>query len=112
VAFFVGGQLLLSVAVAPVLRARGDAAGARAIAKRFGIGSVLALLVLIGTGAAMATHYGLWDDGTLQLKLMVLVLVLVLTGLHVVSATTRAFSAAILAGSVLIVWLGVELTYG
>jgi uncharacterized membrane protein len=112
VIFFVGGQLLLTVAVAPVLRARGDAAAVRSIAMRFGIGSVVALLVLVATGAAMASHYGLWGQGTLQVKLMVLVLVLVLTGLHVVSTRTRAIAAAILAGSVLIVWLGVKLTYG
>ena len=41
-----------------------------------------------------------------------LVLVLVLVGLHVVSLRSRALSYATLAASLLIVWLGVKLTFG
>jgi hypothetical protein len=114
IVFFVGGQLVLVVAVAPVLRAAGESDGAamRAIARRFGLGSLLALALAVATGIAMATHYGLWDRPVLQLKLLVLVLVGVLTGLHVVSTKTRAISIAIAVASLLIVWLGVKLTYG
>jgi hypothetical protein len=36
----------------------------------------------------------------------------VLTALHIVSAKTRALSVALVVGSLLIVWLGVRLTYG
>jgi putative copper export protein len=62
-AFFVGGQLVFGVAVVPVLR--GDSTGPgrdrmRRIARRFGVGSLLALAVLVLTGWPMASHYGLW----------------------------------------------------
>jgi uncharacterized membrane protein len=108
--FFVGGQLTLAVAVAPVVREHEQAM--RAAARRFGIGSAVALAVLIATGAAMASHFSLWSDPTLHAKLALLVLVFVLTGLHVVTPRSRALSYGTLATSLLIVWLGVKLTYG
>ena len=43
---------------------------------------------------------------------MLLVLVAVLTGLHVISTRTKAISIALVAGSLLIVWLGLRLTHG
>ena len=108
--FFVGGQLMLVVAVRPAVREH--EAAMRRVAVRFGIGSAVALAVLIGTGAAMASHFSLWSDPTLHAKLALLVLVFVLVGLHVVSPRSRALSYATLAASLLIVWLGVKLTYG
>jgi uncharacterized membrane protein len=112
VVFFVGGQLMLVVAVAPVLRAAGQEATMRSIARRFGMGSLVALAVAIATGVAMASHYDAWDRPVLQAKLMLLVLVGVLTALHIISAGTRAISIALVASSLLIVWLGVKLTFG
>ena len=113
--FFVGGQLMLAVAVAPAMR-RADGAGAeeamRAIARRFGMGSAVALALIIATGAAMASHYDLWDDATLHAKLAVLVLVFALTGLHVVLPYRRALSLAALVASFVVVYLGLKLTYG
>src|SRR5918911_541251 len=53
-AFFVGGQLFLAVAVVPVERRAPDRERLRAIARRFGWGSVVALVVLVITGSAMA----------------------------------------------------------
>ena len=78
ITFFVGGQLLLVAAVAPALRRSGDEATMRLIARRFGIGSVVALGLAIATGVALASHFSLWDSNILQVKLMVLVLVGVL----------------------------------
>ncbi|MEA2323789.1 MAG: hypothetical protein QOK00_1485 [Thermoleophilaceae bacterium] len=112
VVFFVGGQLMLLVAVAPVLRAAGDETAMRSVARRFGIGSLVALAVVIGTGIAMASHFGVWDRPILQAKLMLLVLVGVLTVLHITSSSTRAISIVLVASSLLIVWLGVKLTFG
>jgi hypothetical protein len=112
VAFFVGGQLLLMVAVVPVLRAGGQREAMRSVARRFGIGSVLALTVVIATGVAMASHFAVWDRPVLQAKLMLLVLVGVLTALHIMSAETRAIAIALVACSLLILWLGVKLTFG
>ena len=109
--FFVGGQLVLVVAVTPVMRG-GDEATMRAIARRFGIGSLAALVLVIASGVAMAAHFQLWDEPVLQAKLMLLVLIGVLTALHIVSSKTRAISIALVVTSLLIVWLGVKLTYG
>jgi putative copper export protein len=113
-AFFVGGQLML-VAVAvvtPAVRRHGSDEAMRAAARRFGIGSVIALVVLIATGAAMASHFARWDDPALQAKLALLVLVFVLIGLHVATPYMRAVSIGTLVVSLLIVWFGVKLVYG
>jgi len=112
ITFFVGGQLLLLVAVTPVLRRSENEQTMRSIARRFGIGSAAALGLIIGTGVAMASHLQLWSSDTLKLKLLVLVLVFVLTGLHVVSPRTRVLSYGIVATSLVVLWLGVKLTYG
>ena len=110
IAFFVGGQLVLVAAVTPVLS--GDRERMRAVARRFGIGSAVALAVIVGTGAALASHYNRWGDGTLHAKLGLLVLVFVLTGAHVFTDRVRAISLSILAVSLAIVYLGVELAHG
>jgi putative copper export protein len=111
-AVFVGGQLLLVVAVVPVLRGRDEDAAMRTVARRFGIASAAALLVLIITGAAMAGHLSRWSDPILQAKLALLVLIGVLLALHVLTPYTRAVSLSVLATSILIVWLGIRLTHG
>lgn len=110
--FFVGGQLMLVAAVTPAVRRFGSEEAMRVVARRFGMGSAVALVVLIATGVAMASHYSLWHSSVLRAKLALLVLVFVLLGLHVVSPKSRGLSLALLAASVLIVWLGVKLTYG
>jgi putative copper export protein len=111
-AFFVGGQLMLVAVVTPVMHRHASEEAMRAAAKRFGIGSAVALSVLIATGVAMASHFSRWDDPTLHAKLALLVLVFVLTGLHVVTPYARAVSIGVLVTSLLIVWLGVKLVYG
>ena len=110
-AFFVGGQLMLVVAVVPALRRHGDDAAMRSVARRFGIGSVVALVTLVATGAAMASHLARWQDEVLRAKLAVVVLIGVLIALHVVAPTSRALSIALLLATLLVVWLGVELTH-
>ena len=112
-AFFVGGQLLLAVAVVPALRGAttDDDSRMRAVGRRFGYASLVALAVLIATGIALASHYSLWQDETLHAKLAVLVLVAVLTGLHIATPHSRGVSIALLASSLFVVWLGVSLTH-
>lgn len=111
VTFFVGGQLALVVAITPVMRAAGADDAMREAARRFGIGSAVALVVIIATGVAMASHFDSWDEGTLQLKLALVAAVFALTGLHVVSNKRRAISLALVALSVVIVYLGVDLSW-
>lgn len=108
-AFFIGGQLLIAAAVVPVERANPDPERLRAIARRFGYGSLVALLILFATGTAMASHYGLWGSSTLQLKLAVVALVIILTLAHLRLPRLHALQAAIFLGSLVIVWLGIDL---
>lgn len=108
-AFFLGGQLFLAVAVVPVERTAPDPERLRRIARRFGVGSLAALAVLIATGVAMASHFELWDSGTLQAKLALVATAIVLTGVHLRFPRAHALQAAIFAVTLAIVWLGVEL---
>jgi uncharacterized membrane protein len=104
-AFFVGGQLMLAAIVVPVLR--GSGAPMRAAARRFGVGTLVAVGVLVITGAAMASHNHRWHDSTLQVKLGLVVLVAVLIGAHMRRPEWHALDAAIFAVSLTIVWLGI-----
>lgn len=110
-AFFVGGQLVVAAVVVPVELRFSDRERMRAIGRRFGVGSLLALLVLVATGSAMATHWGYWGNGTLQLKLGLVGLVVGLTTLHLLWPRLRALQVAVLVTSLAIVWLGLELAH-
>jgi len=110
IAFFVGGQLMLVTVVTPALRGQ-DPALMRTAAKRFGIGSAVALLVIIASGAAMASHFDRWGDITLHWKIGLLVAVFILTGLHTKTPYTRALSLATLGLSLVILLLGVALAH-
>jgi uncharacterized membrane protein len=106
-AFFVGGQLFLAAAVVPVERLNPDRERLRAIARRFGWGSLVAVGVLLATGAAMATHDHRWGDTTLQVKLGLVVLVTALVIRHLRRPQNHVIEAAILVVSLTIVFLGV-----
>jgi uncharacterized membrane protein len=111
IGFFVGGQIMLATVVVPALRDQ-DRELMRAAARRFGVASVVALAVIVATGVAMASEFDRWGDSILGWKVGLLALVLVLTGLHAVTPYRRALSMAVLATSLVIVWLGVELAHG
>ena len=108
-AFFVGGQLFLGVAVVPVERRNPDRERLRGVARRFGSASLVALGVLLATGIALASHYDLWSSGTLQLKLALVASVIALTAVHLRRPQLHALQAAILVASLMIVWLGLDL---
>jgi uncharacterized membrane protein len=110
-AFFVGGQLVLAAAIVPVLRRRDDDA-MRAIARRFGWGSLVALVVLAATGAAMADEFHRWGESTLHIKLGLIVLAAALIGLHARLPRLHALEGAVFLLSLVIVWLGVKLAHG
>jgi hypothetical protein len=107
-ALFVGGQLVLGIAVVPGLRGR-DREGLRAVARRFGWASLGALAVLLITGAWMATDRSLWSDGTLHLKLGLFALAGGLILWHLRNGAAHWLQGAILLVSLVIVWLGVNL---
>jgi uncharacterized membrane protein len=106
-AFFVGGQLMLAAIVVPVLRGSGDRAALRAAARRFGIGTLAAVGVLLITGAAMASHFHTWSHSTLQVKLGLVALVALLIVGHMRRPAWHLFDVAIFATSLAIVWLGI-----
>ncbi|MGZ5307568.1 MAG: hypothetical protein ACXWDP_00080 [Solirubrobacterales bacterium] len=106
-AFFVGGQLFLVAAVVPVERRVPDRERLRAIARRFGWGSLVAVAVLIATGAAMASHFGQWDNPKLQVKLGLVGLVGLLIAWHMRRPGWHVIEGAIFVCSLAIVWLGV-----
>jgi uncharacterized membrane protein len=111
-AFFVGGQLFLAAVVVPVHRARPQRRDAlRAMARRFGWGTLAAIAVLLATGVALASEYGQWENRTLHAKLALVALVAVLIGWHMRRPELRALDGAIFAASLAIVWLGVSLAH-
>jgi uncharacterized membrane protein len=109
-AFFVGGQIVFGVAVVPVLHGDADRERMRAIARRFGYGSLAALGVLVVSGYAMAAHYDLFGSSTLQWKLGLVGAVIAFALLHLRYPRAHALQGAILLASLAIVWLGLELT--
>jgi uncharacterized membrane protein len=108
-AFFLGGQLLLAFAVVPALRGDEDREQLRAVARRFGWGSLVALGVLIATGAAMASHLDLWSDRTLHVKLALVAIALVLVGLHLRFSRAHLLQTAVFLVTLAIVWEAVRL---
>jgi uncharacterized membrane protein len=111
-AFFVGGQFVFGLAVVPVLRGGAERERMRAVARRFGYGSLAALGVLIVTGWAMASHYDLFGDSTLQWKLALVGLLIALALAHLRWGKAHVLQGAILLITLVIVWLGLELMVG
>ena len=66
---------------------------------------------LLATGAAMASHYGRWSDGTLHLNLALVVLVAGLLTWHTRRPRLHALEAAVFVVSLGIVWLGITLAH-
>jgi uncharacterized membrane protein len=109
-AFFVGGQMMLAAAVVPVER-DGDRERLRAIARRFGYGTLVAIGVLIATGSAMASHFDLWSSGKLQLKLTLVAVVAILVVWHMRRPKMHVLEALVFLVSLVIVWLGLSLAH-
>lgn len=108
-AFFVGGQLMLAAIVVPVLRGLPDNGPLRTAARRFGVGTLIAVGVLVVTGVALASHLHRWGDSKLQVKLGLVVLVGILIGAHLRWPRWHVLDAAIFLVSLAIVWLGVAI---
>ena len=111
-AFFVGGQMMLAVVVVPVGRRSTDRESLRAIARRFGYGTLVALLALIATGTAMGFHLALWSNGTFQVKLALVAIVGALLVWHIRRSDLHVLEAIIFLLSLAIVWIGLYLANG
>jgi uncharacterized membrane protein len=110
-AFFVGGQLFLAGAVVPVERRSPDRERLRAIARRFGYGTLIAIGVLLVTGALMAGHFGVWGEPKLHMKLGLVAVVGVLVVWHMRRPTMHVLEAATFLVSLAIVWLGISIAH-
>jgi uncharacterized membrane protein len=110
-AFFVGGQLFLAVAVVPVERRAPDRERLRAIARRFGWGSVVALVVLLVTGSAMAGHFADWGRRELSVKLTLVAIITALVVWHLRRPTNPALQGIVFLLSLVVVYLGLELAH-
>jgi len=105
-AFFLGGQLLVAISV-PALRRDRDLL--RAVARRFGWGSLVALLALAASGAALASHEHRWGSSTLQLKVGLAALLGALVVAHLRFSRAQELQGAIFLVTLAVVWLGVRL---
>jgi uncharacterized membrane protein len=110
-AFFVGGQLFLVAAVVPTLRGDDDRERLRAIARRFGWGTLASIAVLIATGIPLATHFHQWDSRTLHVKLALVGVVAGVIVWHMRRPQMHALEGGIFLGSLAIAWLGVSLAH-
>jgi len=110
-AFFVGGQLFLAAAVVPVERRAPDRERLRAIARRFGWGSLIALVVLLITGSAMAGHFGDWGRRELSIKLVLVAIVAAVTVWHMRRPNNHALEGLVFVLSLVIVFLGLDLAH-
>jgi uncharacterized membrane protein len=110
-AFFVGGQLFLAAAVVPVERRAPDRERLRAIARRFGWGSVIALVVLLITGSAMASHFDDWGRRELSIKLTLVAIVAALVVWHMRRPANHALEGLIFVVSLVVVFLGLDLAH-
>ncbi len=110
-AFFVGGQLFLVAAVVPTLRGEDDRERLRAIARRFGWGTLVAIAVLIGTGIPLASHFHQWGSSTLHAKLALVAVVAGLVTWHIRRPQAHALEGALFVASLTIVWLGASLAH-
>ena len=110
-AFFVGGQLFLAVAVVPVYLRSPDRERLRAIARRFGWGSIVALIVLLITGSAMAGHFGDWGRRELSIKLALVALIAALVVWHLRRPTNPALQGIVFLLSLVVVFLGLDLAH-
>jgi uncharacterized membrane protein len=112
-AFFVGGQLVLAAAVVPAFRRTEGAEREplRAIARGFGRGTLVAIAVLLVTGAAMASHYDDWGERALRVKLGLVALAAVLVLAHMRRPQAHPLEGLVFVVSLAIVWLGVAIAH-
>jgi putative copper export protein len=105
-AFFVGGQLVLATVLVPVLKGKPEM---KETAKRFGMTSGVALIVIILTGIYLAQHDHDWSNGNLWAKIILLVVLLGLLGYHIKEGQKRWIDPVLFVISIAIVVLGVVL---
>lgn len=108
-AFFVGGQLMLAAVVVPVVRDGVDPDAMKAVAQRFGIGSAVAIAVMIVSGLIMASHYNVWSLPEFHIKMTLFLAVLVALALHIKFSGSHVLMAVTFLLTLGVVWTGIML---
>lgn len=110
-AFFLGGQIFLAANVVPVLLGKSDRASIKAIARRFGVGSLIALGVLVLTGMMLASHLSLWDYGPFQVKMALVVATVISVLIHLTRGESHALMAITFILTLATVYAGINLMH-
>ena len=111
-AFFLGGQIMLAFTVVPVMRAEpAQPERIKQIAQRFGVGSLIALGVLLITGMMMASHFQLWDYGPFQVKMTLVIATIVAVLIHTLRGNSHVLMGITFLLSLATVYAGVNLTH-
>ncbi len=76
-----------------------------------GTATLVAIGVLLVTGAAMASHFHRWGDGTLHVKLVLVAAVAVLVLWHMRRPELHAVEGLVFLLSLAIVWLGLSIAH-
>lgn len=109
-AYFLGGQIMLAANVVPVLVKGEDRSQIGAVARRFGIGSLIALGVLVLTGMGMASHFELWGVGQFQVKMGLVLATIVAVGVHMARGDNHALMGLTFLLTLATVYAGIHLT--
>ena len=107
-AFFVGGQIFLVAVLVPVMKGKDDM---KVLARRFGLMSGIALVLLVLTGAYLASHYDQWDNANLQVKMGLLIALFGVMAYHMQNGAKRWAEPVMATLSLAIVVLGVALAH-
>ncbi|HMX70327.1 MAG TPA: hypothetical protein PKA56_01075 [Solirubrobacterales bacterium] len=111
-AFFLGGQIMLAFTVVPVMRAEpAQPERIKQIAQRFGVGSLIALGVLLITGMMMASHFQLWDYGPFQVKMTLVIATIVAVLIHTLRGNSHVLMGITFLLTLATVYAGVNLTH-
>ena len=111
-AFFLGGQIMLAFTVVPVMRAEpAQPERIKQIAQRFGVGSLIALGVLLLTGMMMASHFQLWDYGPFQVKMTLVIATIVAVLIHTLRGNSHVLMGITFLLTLATVYAGVNLTH-
>lgn len=120
-AYFLGGQIMLAANVVPVMLRQGKESpeqqeisreAIRQVARTFGIGTLIALGMLVLTGIMLASHYSyLWSLGTFHVKLALVVLTFISVLIHLTRGESRTWMGITFVLTLATVYAGINLMH-
>jgi len=120
-AYFLGGQIMLAANVVPVMLRQGKESpeqqeksreAIRQVARTFGVGTLIALGLLVLTGIMLASHYSyLWDLGTFHVKLALVVATFISVLIHLTRGESRTWMGITFLLTLATVYSGINLMH-